>query len=128
MTTSVAYRNGLGTSALVIGIIGLALSWIPIINYIALVLGAIGVVLGLLALVKVRQGGANNPIAATIGLVLSAVAIVASIVAFISFANAVEEGVDDLNRDLKQYEQEMDRHVEDLQKETDCMYSDDPNC
>ena len=38
--------SGLAITSLVLGLIGLMLSWIPIINYLAVILGLVGLVLG----------------------------------------------------------------------------------
>src|SRR5690606_32783401 len=69
-------QNGLGVAALILGIVALALSWIPIVNYLALICGVLGVALAILAFLKVARGTSNNPVVAAIGLALSIVAIV----------------------------------------------------
>jgi hypothetical protein len=91
MTTATHYRNGLGTSSLVLGIIGVALSWIPIVNYAAVVLGVLGVALGMIGLNQVRKSASNNPVVAAIGVVLSVLAIVLSVMAFNSLVERIQE-------------------------------------
>jgi uncharacterized membrane protein len=89
-------RNGLGTTALVLGIVGIALAWIPIIGYVAFVLGVVGVVLGAVGYRKTRKRQADNPKVAMWGLVLSALTVVFSIAAFALFINAVDNASNDL--------------------------------
>jgi hypothetical protein len=69
-------RNGLGTAALVIAIIGLLLCWTGIFG---IVLGILAVVLGLMAYGKVKRGEANNGGVAIAGIVLGALSVVAGI-------------------------------------------------
>ena len=48
-------KKGLAIAALVLGIIGLALSFLPIINNAAFIFGVIGLVLGIVALFRKNQ-------------------------------------------------------------------------
>ena len=84
--------NGLAIGSLILGIVGLALSWIPIINYIAVVLGIIGLVLGGIGIFK------SNRLMSIAGAVVSLIAIVASFMVFASFANAVDDAVNDVEQ------------------------------
>lgn len=86
--------GGLAIAALVLGIIGLLLSWIPIINYLALVLGVVGLVLGVVGIFKSRR------VMSIVGAVLSFLAIVVSIVVFAAFADAVDEAVNEVNASM----------------------------
>lgn len=92
-TVEVHYRNGLGIAALVLGIVALAFSFIPIVNYGSVVMGVVGFVLAIVGLVRVKRGGANNPVVTVIGGLLSVIAVVVSFVVFAAFASAVDEGV-----------------------------------
>lgn len=71
-------RDGLGTAALVLGIVGLVLSPSVVLG---LVLGALAVILGLVARGRVRRGEAFNPRATTVGIVLGAIAVVVAVIA-----------------------------------------------
>lgn len=70
-------QNGLGTAALVLGIIGAALFfaiWPPVI------LGVLAIVFGAVGLGRVKRGAATNRGVAMAGLVLGIVAVVAPLV------------------------------------------------
>src|SRR4051794_23763781 len=82
---------GLAIAALVLGIVALLLSWIPIVNYAAVILGVTGLALGTIGIFKSQR------IMSIIGSALSLLAIIVSIVVFASFANAVDDAVADLN-------------------------------
>lgn len=73
-------KSGLATAGMVLGIIGICLSLIPIINNIAFLLAALGLVFGIVGIVQTKDGkkaGKGKAIAAiilavlTIGLVLA---------------------------------------------------------
>jgi uncharacterized membrane protein len=68
---SAAPRNGLGTAALVLGIIGFLLAVIVLGG----LLGIVAVVLGFVALGRVRRGEANNRGVAIAGIVTGALAV-----------------------------------------------------
>lgn len=79
-----APRNGYGTAALVLGIVGVLLCWVPVFGPI---LGALGVLLGVLGLMRTTRGEATNRGSATAGVVLGAVtALVGVIVTAATFA------------------------------------------
>lgn len=82
-------RNGLGTSALVLGIVGLALSWIPVVGYLAFVLGIVATVLGFAGLSRVKKGAADNRGSAIAGAVLGLLTIVASILFYAAWLHAL---------------------------------------
>lgn len=86
-------RNGMGTAALVLGILGLLLAWIPIIGFIGFILGALAIVLGIVGIVRARDGRATNLVVAAIGTGLGGVAFLLSIVVFGLFATAVNEQI-----------------------------------
>ncbi len=77
--------GGLAITSLVLGIIGVFLSWIPFINYIAVILGVIGLVLGGIGIFRSKR------VLSIVGVVLSLAAIVISFVAFNDFVNNVNE-------------------------------------
>jgi len=114
-------RNGLGISALVLGLIAVALSWIPLVNYVAVVLGVVGLVLGGIALNQVRQGVSNNPVVSAVGLVLCSLAVVLSFVAFDAFVQDVT------NSEPEVFETELDIPTFDVNDVSDCPDIDDPD-
>ena len=83
--------NGFGVTALVLGIIGIMLGLIPVINYLAIVGGVVGLVLGAIGIFKNR-----NQWLAAWGTVLSGAAIVVSVVVNVKFA----ENLEDLSNDF----------------------------
>jgi hypothetical protein len=84
-------RNGLGTAALVLGIVGAILALIPIIGIVGFICGLVGVGVGIAGFSRASKGRANNRTTAIIGTILSVVAVIISIVIWTSFANAVGE-------------------------------------
>lgn len=82
-------RNGLGTSALVLGIVGTLVALIPIVGFFGLLCGVIGVVLSTIGLGRVSKQRADNKGVSIAGLVLSVLAVIVSTAIFISFAAAV---------------------------------------
>lgn len=81
-------QNGLGTAALVLGIVGAVLFftiWPPVI------LGILAIVFGAVGLGRVKRGTATNRGVATTGLVLGIVAVLAPLV-IVLFALAVFAG------------------------------------
>lgn len=82
-------RNGLGTAALVLGIIGVVFCWIPFtgwaLNILAIIFGAVG-------RNRVKAGAANNKSSAVAGLVLGVIGLgvwVIFIVVLMSAASSV---------------------------------------
>lgn len=69
-------RNGLGLAALIVGIVSLLLAIIPGVGLI----GVVAVVLGVIALVRVRRGVATNRGVSITGVVLGGLAVVAAVV------------------------------------------------
>ncbi|MFF8385149.1 DUF4190 domain-containing protein [Streptomyces kanasensis] len=93
-------RNGLGTAALVLGIIGTVSGFIPFFFWLAGILGLIALVLGLSGRGRAKRGEATNKGVTTAGAVLGLVALVLSAVgAFLTF-KAVDEAVTKLDKEL----------------------------
>lgn len=78
-----APRNGLGTAALVLGIIGVVLCWIPFtgwaLNILAVIFGGVG-------MGRAKRGEATNKSSALAGLVLGAIGLAVWIVIVIVMA------------------------------------------
>ncbi|OII64844.1 hypothetical protein BJP40_19340 [Streptomyces sp. CC53] len=89
-----APRNGFGTAALVLGIVGLVFGAIPVAFVLGGVLGVLALVFGLLGRARARRGEATNQGMALAGVVLGALAIVAVIVwaVFVGFVIAHAQG------------------------------------
>jgi uncharacterized membrane protein HdeD (DUF308 family) len=76
-TTS--YRNGIGTAALVVGVVALVLAVLLIFFPIAFVLGILAVIFGAVGMRRATRGEANNRNHAMAGLICGAIALVLSI-------------------------------------------------
>lgn len=89
---AVAPRNGFGVTALVLGILGLLFSFIPIIGMIAWPLVLLGLLFGVLGVVRASRGRADNRGVAIAGTVLSAIGLVICI-AYASMVAAAVSGL-----------------------------------
>ncbi len=69
-------RNGFGVTGLVVGIVGLALVWIPALNF---VLGVIATVFGSLGWWQANRGKATNKGMAIAGFVMGVIAVAIAI-------------------------------------------------
>lgn len=72
--------KGLAITALVLGIAGIVLAWIPGVNWVALPAAIVGLILGIIALKKGQPRGM-----ALTGIILGAIAIVFAIIGIILF-------------------------------------------
>ncbi|MEE1755906.1 DUF4352 domain-containing protein [Streptomyces sp. SP18CS02] len=93
-------RNGLGTAALVLGIIGTISGFIPFFFWLAGILGLIALILGLSGRGRVKRGEATNKGVTTTGAVLGLVALILSVVGAVITFKAVDDAVDELNKEL----------------------------
>ncbi|MFD5429434.1 DUF4190 domain-containing protein [Streptomyces sp. NPDC127084] len=94
----VAARNGLGTAALILGIVGVLAGLPMFLFWLAGILGLIGLILGITGRGRVKRGEATNKGAATTGVVLGVVALILSVVgAVVTFA-VVSDAVDEINK------------------------------
>lgn len=84
-------KSGLSTAGMVLGIVGIVLSFIPIINNIAFFLGILAVIFGIIGLVK--KAGKGKAIA---GLVLGLLAIVITL----AMQSAVSDAIDETSKEL----------------------------
>jgi hypothetical protein len=86
--------SGLAIASLVLGILAVLLSWIPVVNVLALVVGVVGLVLGAIGIARSRRT------MSIVGVVLSSLAVVVSIITLATFAQSVDEAVDELDSSL----------------------------
>lgn len=97
-----AARNGLGTAALVLGIIG-ALSGIPMILFwLAAPLGILAVIFGFVGRSRVKKGQATNKGVALTGLITGVIAIILSVVGLCVTVFAVNEAADEVQKQVDQ--------------------------
>jgi len=88
--------NGFGVTALVLGIIGLVLGLIPVVNiFTGLPLGILAVIFGIIALVVAGKRGGKGKGTGGTGLALGVLAIAASIIINIVFVQAADKYIDD---------------------------------
>jgi uncharacterized membrane protein HdeD (DUF308 family) len=69
-------RNGMGTAALVVGVVALVLVVLILFSPLGALLGLVAVILGILGIVRVNRGQADNRGQAVAGLVTGALALV----------------------------------------------------
>lgn len=86
--------NGLATAGFVLGLVGLLLSWIPVLNILGMLLGVIGVVLAGIGLAKSKKVRAGKGLAIA-GIVLGVLAVVVAVVINVAFVNAVDDAIDE---------------------------------
>lgn len=91
------------TAALVCGILGLCLSWIPIVGFVGLVLGVVALVLGF---VKRKTHKVKAP------MILGALAIVVSTVVWFVVVAVVEDVVNEIDDCLAAIEYDFDQWIE----------------
>ncbi|WP_418957461.1 DUF4352 domain-containing protein [Streptomyces tritici] len=95
-------RNGLGTAALILGIIGTLSGLIPFFFWLAGILGLIALILGLAGRGRVKRGEAGNKGVTTTGAVLGLVAMILSGVgAYITFT-AVSDAVKEIDKSIQE--------------------------
>lgn len=93
-------RNGLGTAALVLGIIGTVSGLIPFMFWLAGILGVIALILGLAGRGRAKRGEASNKGVTTFGAVLGLVALILSVVGAVLTFKAVDDVVNDINKSV----------------------------
>lgn len=84
-------NSGLATAGLVLGIIAACISFIPIINNLAFIMGGLAVIFGIIAFIK--KAGKGNVIAA---IILGVIAITITI----SSQKALSEGLNEVSKEL----------------------------
>lgn len=91
-------RNGLGISALVLGIIGTVSGLVPFFFWLAGILGLIALILGLAGRGRAKRGEATNKGVTTFGAVLGLVSLILSVVGAVLTFKAVDDVVTDINK------------------------------
>jgi hypothetical protein len=93
---SSAPRNGMGTAALVLGIVGLVLLITIVLSPLAVPVGIAAVVVGILGRSRARRGEATNQGSATAGIVMGALAVVAAGVLVAVGATWIADNADEI--------------------------------
>ncbi|MFF8379846.1 DUF4190 domain-containing protein [Streptomyces sp. NPDC015661] len=94
-------RNGLGTAALILGIIGTISGFIPLFFWLAGILGLIALILGLVGKGRVKRGEANNKGVALTGVILGLASLILSVVGLVIVVTAVSDVADELDKSIK---------------------------
>lgn len=123
-----APRNGLGITALVLGIVALLAFWSVVGG---ILLGVAAVIVGLIARGRVTRGEANNGGVAIAGIALGALAIVVSAAFIAVWAGVFEEvgGTDYLDcvQQAGDDQQALDRCIDQLTERVDGQFSTAPS-
>jgi membrane-bound ClpP family serine protease len=91
-------RNGIGTAALVIGVVALVLVVLLLFSPLGALLGLVAVLLGIFGLVRANRGEADNRGQAVAGLVTGAIALLLGIFFTISIGTWFATHVTDFDR------------------------------
>ncbi|MCX5391159.1 DUF4352 domain-containing protein [Streptomyces sp. NBC_00094] len=91
-------RNGLGTAALILGIIGTISGLIPLLFWLAGTLGLIALILGLVGKGRVKRGEANNKGVTLTGAILGLVSLILATVGLIITVTAVSDAVEEIDK------------------------------
>lgn len=99
--------NGFAVTALVLGVIGAIVGLVPIFFIGAWLLGSLALIFGFIGRSRAkREPNAGRGGMAVAGIILGAIAIVLGIVG----VNTVDKAVDQLDRDLREIERELDSY------------------
>ncbi len=109
---SEAKKSGFATAGLVVGIVGICLSFIPVVNNAAFVLGVLAVALSIVAFIKKVSIGKS-----VAAVVLGVLAIVITIVMQNAFVKAVDDAFDGISSSLNDMtgdntDEIMDKYLE----------------
>lgn len=86
-------KNGLGTTALVLGILAILLAFVPILGFIAYPLAILGIIFGLIAVGRARKRIATNRGVSVAGLVTSLIGLALVIVSTVIYVSAISAAV-----------------------------------
>jgi hypothetical protein len=90
-------RNGVGTAALVLGVLGLALAILFIFAPLGAVLGLVAAILGALGIARANQGAADNRGQAVAGLVTGLAGLVIGVAITVSAGTFLARHATDFN-------------------------------
>jgi hypothetical protein len=91
-------RNGLGTAALVLGVVAVVLVLLLLFSPIGAFLGLLAVVFGILGIIRANRGEADNRGQAVAGLVCGGLALLFGVALTISIGTWFATHVNDFNR------------------------------
>lgn len=91
-------RNGLGVTALVLGLLGMLFGLIPILGVIAFPLGVFAIIFGFVGMRRASKGQADNKGMAIAGLITGVLAVILAIIGLAIVNHAVHQLDEDLNQ------------------------------
>ncbi|WP_027942558.1 DUF4190 domain-containing protein [Amycolatopsis taiwanensis] len=91
-------RNGFGTTGFILGLVGLVLSPIPLIGFVAWPLVILGLIFAALGLSRVSKGAATNKGLSIAGIVTSIVGLIVCIV----WVTVINKAVNDVREEANQ--------------------------
>ncbi|MBQ1118953.1 hypothetical protein ACH4RA_23955 [Streptomyces smyrnaeus] len=97
---AVAARNGLGLTALILGLVGALSGLVPILFWLSGTLGLIGLVLGLVGRSRAKKGSATNGKTALAGVLLSLAAFALGVWGLVVVVTAFGDAADELDKEL----------------------------
>lgn len=107
--------NGLATAGMILAIIALALCLIPVVNALALFLAILGLVFGIIGLIKANEGrpGKGMAIAAIVMSILAGVGFAISTAIAAATFSAINEGVTEIDKGMDDLDQDVDEMTGD---------------
>lgn len=110
----------------VLGAMGVVLSWIPIINNVAAILGFVGAVLAIVGIVGTRaQGKKHGRVLAIVGLVLSIIAIAATLIMQKATSDAIDKATQQAQDQIAQASGDKTEELKDQFPMTDVTVAAD---
>lgn len=94
----VPMRNGFGITALCLAVPGILFGFVPITGFVAIILGALALIFGLLGVSRVRNGLADNKKMSWIATALAVLSLVMGVIATVMFVRITNDFVEDMNR------------------------------
>ncbi|NEB73971.1 DUF4352 domain-containing protein [Streptomyces sp. SID14478] len=113
-------RNGLGTAALILGVIGVLSGLLPILFWLAGTLGVIALILGLTGRGRAKRGEATNKGVALAGVLLALASLGLAVFGAYTTFKAVDDAVDEINKSVS------DTKAKDTKTSGDAKDADSP--
>lgn len=89
-------RKGLAITALVLGIVAILGSWIPFLSILSILIGSIGLVFGVIAIILAVSGKAAGKVMAIVGTALAALAIIFGFISTSAGVAAVDDVINEI--------------------------------
>ena len=99
MSDQTAPKSGLAIAGLVLGIIGLCISWVPILNNLAIVPAILGAIFAIIALLGIKKGKKSGKGLGIAGLVCSILAVIIIFASQAAYSAAIDKAAESLNTD-----------------------------